>query len=468
MPGNIFQVVTDRRIISVGKPSQNNNRNNRINLKSVNTMLRTTLISIAFAALIISGCSQRTMTLEERLASLPADTIFRIESDTTFSEAWEIRLRQPVDHRNPDGEQFTQQVFLYYAGADRPVVVETEGYGARGGRNELASVLNANFIRIEHRYFEESRPDSAGWEYLTTWQAATDHHRIIELFKPVFSGKWATTGISKGGQTVMFHRYYYPDDVDVSVPYVAPLNFGPEDERMYPFLENVGTPECRERVFSFQKLVLEKFDVLYPMFLDMAGKREWTFNRVGGPEIAFEMTVLEYEFAFWQWGMIPCDSIPLEGTDDQIFRHFVATGDPSYFADQGLPRYEPFFYQAMTEIGYYGYDFDKFGSLIRYAHNTDKPEFLFSAPQGETYVYDYEFGHKVDEFIKKDAENFIFLYGEYDPWSATAADPGDNEKCLKIVREGGSHRTRIKNLPDGQRELVLDRLGEWMDSPVAR
>lgn len=431
-------------------------------------MFKTTLITLVFAALIVSGCSTRTMTLTERLATLPADTVFRIEADTSFIEAWEIRLLQPVDHRNPDGPRFAQQIFLYYAGDDRPVVVETEGYGARGGRNELASLLNANLIRIEHRYFEESKPDSAGWKYLTTWQAATDHHRIIELFKPVFSGRWATTGISKGGQTVMFHRYYYPDDVDVSVPYVAPLNFGPEDERMFEFLENVGTEECRDRVFSFQKLALEKQELLYPMFLDFAEERGWTFNRVGGPETAYEMTVLEYEFAFWQWGTIPCDSIPLEGSDENIFRHLAQVGDPRYFADQGMAYFEPFFYQAMTEIGYYGYDFDKFGSLLRHARNTDMPEFIFSAPQGEQYVYDYEFGRKVDEFIKKKAANFIFLYGEYDPWSAAAADPGSNESCLKIVREGGSHRTRINNLPDEQKEAVMVKLEEWMDTPVKK
>lgn len=429
-------------------------------------MFKANLFVLIVAAILTTGCSDKTMTLEECLASLPADTLFRINADSSFSEAWEIRLRQPVDHRNPDGPQFTQQIFLYYAGADRPVVVETEGYGARGGRNELSSILHANLIRIEHRYFEESTPDSVDWKYLTTWQAATDHHRIIELFKPVFSGRWATTGISKGGQTVMFHRYYYPDDVDVSVPYVAPLNFGPEDPRMEPFLENVGTAECRDRIFRFQKLALEKFDLLYPMFLDMADRRGWTFTRVGGPESAYEMTVLEYEFAFWQWGSVPCDSIPLEGTDEKIFRHLAAVGDPRYFADQGLAYFEPFFYQAMTEIGYYGYDFDKFGDLIRHARNGEKPEFLFSAPSGPEYVYDYEFGKKVSEFIKHDAENFIFLYGENDPWSASAADPGNNKKCLKIVNKGGAHGTRISILPEEQKELVMTKLQEWMDVPA--
>lgn len=266
----------------------------------------------------------------------------------------------------------------------------------------------------------------------------------------------------------MFHRYYYPEDVDVSVPYVAPLNFGPEDERMYPFLESVGTAECRERVYLFQKMALEKFDQLFPMFLKYAEERGWTFARVGGPEIAYEMTVLEYEFAFWQWGSVPCDSIPLAGNDETVFRHLASVGDPRYFADQGLEYFEPFFYQAMTEIGYYGYDFDRLAGLLKHARNSEKPEFQFSAPQGPEYVYDYEFGQRVADFIREDAGHFIFLYGEFDPWSATAADPGDNENCLKVVKEGGSHRTRIMNLPEESREEVLNSLEEWLGTPAIR
>jgi hypothetical protein len=77
------------------------------------------------AAMLAAGCADKGMTLEERLATIQADTLFRIEADTMFSEAWEIRLWQPVDHRNPDGPRFSQQVFLYFAGKDRPVIVET-------------------------------------------------------------------------------------------------------------------------------------------------------------------------------------------------------------------------------------------------------------------------------------------------------------------------------------------------------
>ncbi|MDF1560676.1 MAG: S28 family serine protease [Bacteroidales bacterium] len=432
-------------------------------------MQRLFFLLMALLPFMISSCSNSSMTLEERLSSLPGATVEKIENDSSFLESYEIKIIQPLDHNNPDGPDFSQQIFLGYAGIDKPVVVVTEGYSARFHKSELARLLDCNQITVEHRYFEDSQPDSLLWTYLTTWQAATDHHRIIELFKPVFRNKWVTTGISKGGQTVMFHSYYYPDDVDARVPYVAPLNFGPEDERVKPFLEQVGTAECRDRIYEFQKLALRKFNILFPMMTALSEERGWTYTRVGGAETAYEMAVLEYEFAFWQWGRVPCDSIPLDGNVQEIFRHLASTGDFFYFSDQGVKAFEPFFYQAMTELGYYGYDFEKFAGLLRYAGDTGNPEFFFSAPVGPDYVYDYEFGRRVDNYIKTEAENFLFLYGEYDPWSSTAADPGSNSRCLKITKEGGAHGTRIGNLSPEQKELVFTKLEEWLDeTPVSR
>ena len=57
---------------------------------------------------------------------------------------------------------------------------------------------------------------------LNIWQAATDHHRIVEALKPLYAGKWISTGASKGGMTSIYHRRFYPGDVDGTVAYVAP------------------------------------------------------------------------------------------------------------------------------------------------------------------------------------------------------------------------------------------------------
>jgi hypothetical protein len=419
--------------------------------------------------IFMTDCGSERMTIKERITSLPSAKIDSIKADSMFSGAWKFSITQPVDHNNPNGPKFHQKVYLDFVSSDAPVVVVTEGYSAHGNyASELARLLHCNQIIIEHRYFGESVPDSIDWRYLTAWQAATDQHDIIQLFKPVFKGKWITTGISKGGETVMFHSYYYPNDVDVRVPYVGPLNFGPEDPRMAPFLAKVGTPECRQMVYDFQKLALEKSDVLFPMMQKLAEEKKWTFTRVGNAHVAYEMTVLEFEFAFWQWGY-SCSDIPLNGTDREIFDFLSKVGDFTYFTDQGIIYYEPFFYQALTQIGYYGYQFDKFKGLLKYAADNGKPEFTFSAPQNVTLPpYDYQFTRDVDKYIKTRARHFIFIYGEYDPWAAAAADIDGNTECVKIIKSGGSHGSRINNLPPEQKELVLQKLEQWLSVKIKR
>jgi hypothetical protein len=432
-------------------------------------MKKSNIALILLLAILCGSCVNRTMTFEQRLQTLPSMGMTKIETDTLFRETWEIMLIQPVDHNNKKGRTFVQQIFVSYVDPMAPVVVVTEGYNASFYRSELAELLNCNQIIIEHRYFEDSRPDSIDWNYLTGWQAATDHHKIIELFKPVFRGKWLTTGISKGGETVMYHSYYYPNDVDVRVPYVGPLAFAPEDPRIYEFLDNVGTPECRESIYQFQRMVLERRETFYPMMVQLAEARGWTFSRVGGPEVAYEMAVLEYDFAYWQWGRTPCENIPLYGTDDEIFRHLARIGDFSYFSDQGIEPIEPFFYQALTEQGYYGYRFDRFDGLLQYAKDSDQPEFLFSAPAGVDMAFDYDHNRKIHDWLVKKGDNFIYIYGADDTWTAAGVDlTGSRTNSVVVKKVGGDHTTRIRNLNNADRDLVVSRLAEWLGMDKAK
>lgn len=418
------------------------------------------LVTISFIS-----CNSSVPGLKETLASLDVRDIDTLVSPDTaiFSAAYEIHLLQPVDHNDPDGKQFAQRIYLSYAGTDRPVVLVTEGYTAnRNYTTELARYLDCNQIIVEHRYFGESIPEDIDWQYMNTFQAASDHHRVIELFSELFTDKWITTGISKGGQTVMFHSYYYPDDADIRVPYVAPLNFAPEDPRIYTFLDTVGSDYCREKVYKAQENILINRDIYYPMMLELAEKQGLTFNRVGGPEKAFEFSVLEYDFAFYQWwGRYSCDDILLEGDPKEIFQQFFSISGPDYFSDSGLESYKAFFYQALTEIGYYGYQFNRFGDLLIYAKDSDLPEFTFGIPEGDLPEFDYKLMEDVDQYIRT-ADNFIFIYGMKDTWSATAAAISEASNSIKILKEDGGHTTRIRNLPEEQKELVLSTLKEWV------
>ena len=423
---------------------------------------------LIFSVVSLTAISQNKELLE-RLRDLPeVEDVNELNADSLFESKYMLMVRQPVDHDHPKGPSFTQRVFLSHLDYEKPMVFITEGYSANYAISskyvhELSAILQANQITVEHRYFGQSAPEPMKWKHLTTKQAAADHHRIIRILKKIYTNtEWINTGISKGGQTAIFHRYYYPDDVDASVGYVCPLNFSFEDKRVYDFLENVGTDSCRKRILDFQKSMLKQKDIFLPMFSDKVESSNYSYPF--SLETAYEMVILEYSFAFWQWGHIGCEDIP-SGDDSDIakFRHLVRVSPLDYFANRGLERMRPFFYQAMTEIGYYGYDLEPFGDLISAVSDNT---FMFALPDSVEVKYNYSKMQKVHRWLQTEAQKMLYIYGENDPWSATAVETANNPNIHKIIKPQGSHRTRIRNLPENQQEKVYRLVKEWIETEI--
>lgn len=373
-----------------------------------------------------------------------------------FSESYEIYIEQPIDHNKPNGKKFLQMVYVNHRNKKAITVMETEGYAAGNYENELSELLNANYICIEHRFFGNSRPDSIDnyWQYLTIWQAAQDHHYINQLFKSFYTGKWVSTGISKGGQTAIYYRRYFPNDVDATVGYVCPIALAVQDERVYTFLEQVGRKSCRDSVFQFQKQLLKNRNTLVKIIELQAKELGYQYN-IPINEV-FEYMVLEYSFAFWQWNA-DCATIPLNSKNiEQIYEHFVTVSPLDYFAYNDM---RTFFYQALTEAGYYGYDIKPFGSLIKYVKN---PSYEMVFPKGIPMHYQNDTILTMVDFITNRGNNMLYIYGEYDPWSACAVNISEKTNAVKIVKPGGTHATRIKNLPEEQKKLALETLEKWL------
>ncbi|MCK4880907.1 MAG: aminopeptidase, partial [Bacteroidales bacterium] len=308
------------------------------------------------------------VSLDDFLTRKEVKEVRTIQNESTFERILEVMIEQPIDHCNPDGGTFRQRVYISHVDPSKPVVMITAGYDAKYYyTSEITSELSCNQVMVEHRYFGRSVPDSINWNYLDTWQAASDHHRIVTMFKELYPGQWISTGISKGGQTVMYHSYYYPEDVDVRVPYVAPLNFGLEDDRIYSFLDNVGSSRERRRVKKFQKMTLKNQEKYLDAFKSFSEDKGYTYELADGVEKAYEYCVLEYSFAFWQWGYVPLKKIPGKAAQpSEVIEHMNRVAGFDYFSDQFIIEYRPFFYQAMTEMGYYGYDLDTFGKYLKH------------------------------------------------------------------------------------------------------
>ena len=186
----------------------------------------------SFFLLCVSTYPQETKKQSDfynKLKSLPCVVeVNETRNDTRFfKESYEVTFEQPLDHKNPKGEKFHQRVFVSFADYNKPVLLETEGYAARGNSGgELQRMLGGNQVTVEHRFFGKSAPEPLKWEYLTIKQSADDLHAVVTALKTLYAGKWVSSGMSKGGQTALFYKCFYPDDVDATVAYSAPVNIG--------------------------------------------------------------------------------------------------------------------------------------------------------------------------------------------------------------------------------------------------
>jgi len=412
----------------------------------------------------------QTSELEVFLKSQPEiKSIEKIVGNVFFQATFKIMVEQPIDHSNPEKGVFLQRVFVADKGKGNPVLLITEGYAAGYAGNsrylnELSPMFNSNQICIEHRYFGESWPDTIDWKYLTVANAAADHHKITEIFKKYYTGKWINTGISKGGQTAVYHRYIYPNDVDITVAYVCPLNFGVEDGRHEPFIKNMpGTTGQRKKIEDFQLAVLKNRAAILPKLKEFSEQKNYTY-RISMDEV-LDFCVLEYSFSVWQWGRFLNEIPAADASADKLFSHLMKVSGPSYFSVEGMEATKSFFVQAAYELGYYGYNTKPFKKYlaIKSAKNYLSEIFL---PSDFNLKYIKSTSKKVRKFIKTTNSKILFIYGEFDPWSATAFEVPQKENFLKIVKPGGSHSTRINNLPENQKEQVKFTLGKWLGYTV--
>lgn len=438
------------------------------------------LLSIIFIAFLLSlagvnylpaqgqvVASQTTETaLYKQISSLPGVvSVEPLKFKAPFTEKYLIRIKQWIDPNDTTAGSFTQRVYLSHYDTDAPMVITTEGYtgdyAAREGYiEELTKLFNTNQILVEHRYFGESKPSPLNWDYLTTANAAADHHRVTELFKKIYHGKWIATGISKGGQTALIYRVLYPNDVDITVSYVAPLCFGVEDGRHEPFICcSVSNEGYRQKVKDFQLEVLKRRNKLFPLFKKFCDDNHLTF-RLPLQEI-YDYTILEFSFSFWQWGWNPTTIPSAQASDSDLFNYLVRVCSPDYFAREGIEDHQAFYVQAAKELGYYGYDTKPFAKYlkIKTAQNYLQKIFL---PDPSNFVFDSTMSKKTAAYLKSQDPKIIFVYGGDDPWSAAAVQFTGKEQMYRAVAPGGSHRTRISALPEEIQAEVMGRLKQWL------
>ncbi|MCF0183069.1 MAG: aminopeptidase [Bacteroidaceae bacterium] len=408
--------------------------------------------------------------LTDRLAKIKSITSVTELQSEIFAEKYSVSFSQPLDYSNPKAGSFNHRVVIMHRGFDRPTVMVTEGYEAAYALSpkydeEIARHLNANIVFVEHRYFLESTPELRNWDYLTVENAMNDLHDIRTLLAPIYDKKWLATGISKGGSTTMYYRAYFPDDVDASVPYVGPMNTGVQDGRHEIFLrQSAGTPAQRAALREFQIALLKRKPALMPLFDSYIAEKGYKFKLES--KYIYDYCVLEFPFAYWQWGKSVHKLPSIESDDETLFKFFVEECGPDYFCVPEQNRHLSFFVQAAKELGYYGYDIMPFTQWLDVKSTKNYLAEIFLPKELEDVKYDGTANTKTLNFIKDNDVTMLFVYGECDPWSATGTcdwlDCSQKKNMHMFIDPNGSHLSRIGTMPASMRERAWRIIDDWM------
>jgi hypothetical protein len=392
--------------------------------------------------------------------SLPAGTRF-------FS----LELTQPASHLRPGSPTFQQRATLLVRDPAAPTVLFSTGYDLPIApfRTEITRALGANQLGIEHRFFAPSRPEPANWRDLTILQAAFDHHRFVQRFQPLLTGKWISTGGSKGGMTSVYHRRFFPADVAATVAYVAPHDVIDRVDRYVDFIDRVGpSPACRAALETVQRQALERRDQLVPLMVERGLAQGYRFGRVLQADQAFEYTVLEMPFLFWQYGGAEfCSLVPgPDAPTEDLYAFLDAVVGLSYFSDETSDFYAPYYYAAATQINYPTVKTAHVAPLLRHLpaykpRTMVPPEIPVPAPQPLAMI-------DVDLWVRFAGSRLMFIYGENDPWSAEPfrLGPGTRDSYTYTVA-AGNHGARIGLLPAEQRAEIEATLRRWAGLPPA-
>lgn len=401
----------------------------------------------------------------DRLREIPGVTVEETPITIVDYRNFVIDFDQPADHQAADSTpHFAQRILLQHRDEAAPMVLGTSGYFVNPANpriREPAQLLEANQLWVEQRFFYPSRPEPADWSLLTIEQAANDHHRIVEAFRTIYAGKWISAGASKGGMTSVYHRRFFPDDVDGTIAYVAPHSFGTSDPRYLDFVANSGEPDCRTKLKDFQREVLLRRAAMIDTMGSIASAHGDTFD-VLGEDKALESAVIEFVFTFWQYfDASRCATVPsATATDAEIWTFLSEICSPMLWTDRQVLGFEPYFWQAAVELGYPTFDETNIADLLLHP-GLDVPETYVVLEPGKTPTFDPEAMKDISNWLDTQGEQMLFVYGETDPYSATAFELGAAKDSFRLFAAGENHAAAILTLSDTDRAIAFDALERW-------
>ncbi|MBO7663482.1 MAG: hypothetical protein J6U01_08920 [Clostridia bacterium] len=439
------------------------------------------------------------------------------EEGRLFDEEYLVVFEQPLDWKNPEAGTFPQRVVIGLRAGATVNVISTEGYAltdfimgnqesnpeeylkSPGNVAEPAELLKGNFIQVEHRFFGKSRPEAlsndevTGWEYHTAENAANDYHRIYTALAPLLSGKWLATGASRGGDMTNTYGYFFPEDMDVYMPYVAPSSMVRDDARFYHFVyEEIGNAafgeekaaELRALLLSFQVMMLKHKAEILPKYEAKVQQMGCVFRPQVDPAVLYDINVLEFGAQFWQYQRLPFEKVQqaldmpettpeeLQAKLDEAMGLMLQIQSPSDYSATTWAW--PYYVNAATTYGQFRYDFSAIRRALEEAgvkdvlSVTEEMEeglmwnIVFTEEQKAAFVYDGSYRQAMLEAMKTTDAKHLMIFGATDPWTSEGITECDNPNVKIYFHPTQPHSASVSAMPEEMLAEVAAVLLEWL------
>lgn len=489
------------------------------------------------AALLCGACSNDVIggddTHDDFAESLMQDSRLNVVATLPGDnyEQWKgyriyhCTYRQPLDHNDAGAGDFNQTFMLFLKDAAKPTVLYTNGYAISTDPEAqrfdvLHKVLDANIVYVGYRYFDGSlaeHPDTTEWRYFDSRQASADLHDVSLSLHRLLQGKWVSTGKSKDGMTAYTHRALYPADVDVTVPFVAPLSTEQSDYALgdYSFLGTKSRPDveqdtdeaCRQMhdhllqvarrycsgnaaddhyffneylrrhtaYTSYEQLSHQELRDRVNDFVVQIGEiyfQLWSYNYyVHGDYVRAFNSPAEWQ----QW--VREEALPVNGlTDAQMVAFFIdgLIPDSTPTPEGGSPKRDtsvyPYYVQAARELGTIAYDCRLFADTPLFRDFSPEEiatmgnqvySFLVRDDWKQTERYDNSLMRYIKtDFLPHNAHHpIVFVYGQHDPWTGASIHPDDMGPAVRrLIVPSGHHSNDVFSFPAATRQELLDIL----------
>lgn len=497
-----------------------------------------TLISLALVLTMTVKAQEWRDELLSKNAGV-IDSIVLVLDSSYVSDTYEsymIYYKQPLNHAVPEeGTISLRALFIvnYRVGnvIDNNIQMSIGGYALdqstvdspdfwidySGFMNSMGELCgdSGHILMPEHRFYGESLPEGypSLISHCNTNEAAADFHALTEAMKKVFNGKWLMSGVSKGGMATAIQHAYYPDDADCYVCYVAPFIDGTNDLRPQEYwLTKSWTPELREHALHIQKEILNRPGIVDSVIhnssiifhFDECAIRdtceflqktislldanthqykdrdsiEYFFNN--NQKILEERGLTDYTDLMLEY-MIYSQRYAIDSGYIEYEKWYnvslddVLSGTRSQVASNILPD-EIFYYQCLTELGYYGIDWSYYydtkaeADSVKAMWDRYLPNIL--TLNTSDCLRDLEYDSSVITYTKqKIAEAkkpILFIYGEDDPWTAAAIDDeyvnGDNVR--KYILPAQCHTACLFKIKPVDKEFE-DEIRSFIDKALS-